>query len=204
MGAFDTVAVLETNLDDISPEVVGFAIERLFAAGALDVFAVPIQMKKNRPGVLLSVICASENANDLEAILFRETGTFGVRRTTATRAKLQREAVTVETPWGPVKAKRGWRARRRFGTHARIRGLRPRRARTQRPTARRVRGRPAVAAFACFENGRGVGPTMPVSSRLSWASPLLFRRPDRWRQCFARRSSLSLHPLFRTSERRTP
>lgn len=110
LGAFDTVAVLETNLDDISPEVVGFAIERLFAAGALDVFAVPIQMKKNRPGVLLSVICASENANDLEAILFRETGTFGVRRTTATRAKLQREAVTVETPWGPVKAKRGWRA----------------------------------------------------------------------------------------------
>ena len=105
----DTVVVLETNLDDIAPEIVGFAIEKLFAAGALDVFAVPIQMKKNRPGVLLNVICASENANILEAILFRETGTFGVRRTVALRTKLQREAVTVETPWGPVKAKRGWR-----------------------------------------------------------------------------------------------
>ncbi len=93
-----------------APEIVGFAIERLFAAGALDVFAVPVQMKKNRPGVLLSVICESAKASELEAILFRETGTFGVRRTTATRAKLQREAVTVETPWGPVKAKRGLRA----------------------------------------------------------------------------------------------
>lgn len=109
-GETDTVAVLETNLDDLSPEVVGFAIERLFAAGALDVFAVPIQMKKNRPGVLLSAICESAKAPELEAILFRETGTFGVRRTTATRAKLQREAVEVQTPWGPVKAKRGWRA----------------------------------------------------------------------------------------------
>jgi pyridinium-3,5-bisthiocarboxylic acid mononucleotide nickel chelatase len=108
-GETDTVAVLETNLDDISAEVVGFAIERLFAAGALDVFAVPIQMKKNRPGVLLSVICDSQKVPELEAILFRETGTFGVRRTSATRAKLQREVVTVQTPWGVVKAKRGWR-----------------------------------------------------------------------------------------------
>ena len=106
----DTVAVLETNLDDISPEVIGFCTERLFACGALDVFTMPIQMKKGRPGVLLSVICASEKAQEIEAVLFRETGTFGVRRTTATRAKLQREAVTVETTWGPVKAKRGWRA----------------------------------------------------------------------------------------------
>ncbi|HEY1186407.1 MAG TPA: LarC family nickel insertion protein, partial [Gemmata sp.] len=105
----DTVAVLETNLDDIAPELIGFAIERLFEAGALDVFAVPIQMKKNRPGVLLSVICAPAHAAAFEEVLFRETGTFGVRRTVAPRAKLRREAVTVETPWGPVDAKRGWR-----------------------------------------------------------------------------------------------
>ncbi len=109
-GEVDAVVVLETNLDDISPEVVGFAVERLLAAGALDVFAQPIQMKKNRPGVLLTVICESEKVSELEAILFRETGTFGVRRTTATRAKLQRETIVVQTPWGPVKAKRGWRA----------------------------------------------------------------------------------------------
>ncbi|MDY3560818.1 nickel pincer cofactor biosynthesis protein LarC [Gemmata sp. JC673] len=105
----DTVAVLETNLDDISPEMIGFAIERLFEAGALDVFAVPVQMKKQRPGVLLSVICDPVHVAAFEEILFRETGTFGVRRTSATRAKLRREAVSVETPWGPVDAKRGWR-----------------------------------------------------------------------------------------------
>ncbi|MBA4062863.1 MAG: TIGR00299 family protein [Isosphaera sp.] len=106
----DTVVVLETNLDDATPEVIGYATERLFAAGALDVFATPIQMKKGRPGVLLSVIGEPAVAAGLEAILFRETATFGVRRHAAERTKLRREAVTVETPWGPVRAKRGWRA----------------------------------------------------------------------------------------------
>ncbi|WP_439628982.1 nickel pincer cofactor biosynthesis protein LarC [Gemmata sp.] len=106
----DTVAVLETNLDDVPAEIVGYCTERLFAAGALDVFVAQVQMKKGRPGVLVSVICEPAAVPELEAILFRETGTFGVRRHTAARSKLRREAVTVETPWGPVKAKRGWRA----------------------------------------------------------------------------------------------
>ncbi len=105
----DTVTVLETSLDDCTGEVIGYAIDRLFAAGALDAFAVPIQMKKNRPAVLLTVICEAEKVPALEAILFRETGTFGIRRTTAVRSKLHREAITVATPWGEVKAKRGWR-----------------------------------------------------------------------------------------------
>jgi pyridinium-3,5-bisthiocarboxylic acid mononucleotide nickel chelatase len=105
----DTVWVLETNLDDAPPEVVGYCFERLFAAGALDVFAVPVQMKKNRPGVLLTVIAAEEMVGELEKVLFREAATFGVRRHRAERTKLRREAVTVPTPWGPVKAKRGWR-----------------------------------------------------------------------------------------------
>jgi len=108
-GDADTVTVLETNLDDVPGELVGYCVERLFAAGALDVFTVPIQMKKNRPGVLLSVIARPETAGALEAILFRETGTFGVRRHTTSRSKMGREAVTVGTPWGPVRAKRGWR-----------------------------------------------------------------------------------------------
>lgn len=108
-GERDSVIVLETNLDDISPEVIGFTMERLLAAGAFDVFMLPIQMKKNRPGVLLSVLCEESRVNDLEAIIFRETGTFGIRRTPAVRSKLQREVITVQTPWGPVKAKRGWR-----------------------------------------------------------------------------------------------
>jgi uncharacterized protein (TIGR00299 family) protein len=105
----DTVAVLETNLDDCPAEVVGYCFERLLAAGALDVFVVPIQMKKNRPGVLLSVVAEPARVGELEEILLRETGTFGVRRTTARRTKLAREAVTVNTSWGPVRAKRGRR-----------------------------------------------------------------------------------------------
>jgi uncharacterized protein (TIGR00299 family) protein len=105
----DTVWVMETNLDDVPAEWIGYCQERLFAAGALDVFAIPIQMKKGRPGVLLSVISPAEHCDALEAILFRETGTFGVRRYPVQRHKLQREALTVETPLGPIQGKRGWR-----------------------------------------------------------------------------------------------
>ena len=105
----DTVWVLETNLDDVPGEVVGFCVEELFAAGALDVYTVALGMKKNRPGVLLGVIAAPAHVAALEAILFRQTGSFGVRRHQAERSKLRREAVAVATPWGEVKAKRGWR-----------------------------------------------------------------------------------------------
>jgi uncharacterized protein (TIGR00299 family) protein len=107
---YDRVWVLETNLDDVPGEIVGYAIERLFAAGALDVFTTPIQMKKNRPGILLTVLAPESAIGNIEAIVFRETRTFGIRRYLATRHKLQREAVTVETAWGPVQGKRGWRA----------------------------------------------------------------------------------------------
>jgi uncharacterized protein (TIGR00299 family) protein len=105
----DQVWVLETNLDDVPAEVIGYCFEQLFAAGALDVFTTPIQMKKNRPGVLLSVLAPASAVEALEAILFRETETFGIRRYVVQRSKLQREAVTIETRWGPLKAKRGWR-----------------------------------------------------------------------------------------------
>jgi uncharacterized protein (TIGR00299 family) protein len=105
----DTVVVLETNLDDVAPEIIGFCTERLFAAGALDVFVVQGQMKKGRPGFMMSVICEPAGVPALEAVLFRETATYGIRRHTAERTKLEREAITVETPWGPVKAKRGRR-----------------------------------------------------------------------------------------------
>jgi pyridinium-3,5-bisthiocarboxylic acid mononucleotide nickel chelatase len=109
-AASDIVAVLETNLDDVSPEVIGYCVDQLFAAGALDVFTIPVQMKKNRPGTLLTVLASPDRAEEMEAIVFRETGTFGIRRSTTMRSKLEREPVTVETPWGPVKAKKGWRA----------------------------------------------------------------------------------------------
>jgi uncharacterized protein (TIGR00299 family) protein len=105
----DSVMVLETNLDDVAPELIGYCTEQLFAAGAYDVFVVHGQMKKGRPGLLVSVICDRAKVPELEAVLFRETATFGVRRYPAQRSKLRREAIEVETPWGPVKAKRGWR-----------------------------------------------------------------------------------------------
>lgn len=105
----DTVWMLETNLDDVPAEVVGYCFDALFAAGALDVFSTPVQMKKNRPGVVFSVMAAEAALPALEAILFRETATLGIRRHPVQRSKLRREALTVATPWGPVRGKRGWR-----------------------------------------------------------------------------------------------
>jgi pyridinium-3,5-bisthiocarboxylic acid mononucleotide nickel chelatase len=105
----DVVWVLETNLDDVPGEVIGHCFERLLAAGALDVFTMPIQMKKQRPGVLLSVLAEADKLSALEEILFRETGTLGVRRYQTQRHKLHREACVVDTSLGPVRGKLAWR-----------------------------------------------------------------------------------------------
>jgi len=100
--------VLETNLDDVSGEVVGHCTTRLLEAGALDVYTTAIQMKKNRPGVTITVLCHAPLVEKAERILFRETTTLGVRRWPASRHKLERKPHTVETPWGPVEGKLGW------------------------------------------------------------------------------------------------
>lgn len=105
----DAVWVLETNLDDVPAEVVGYCCDRLFAVGALDVWTTPITMKKGRPGILLCALAADTAVEAVEAVLFRETGTLGVRRHLAHRHKLKRRAHTVETPWGAVQGKLGWR-----------------------------------------------------------------------------------------------
>jgi uncharacterized protein (TIGR00299 family) protein len=106
----DQVWMLETNLDAVPAEVVGYCFELLFAAGALDVWLTAIQMKKNRPGVVLSLLAPAEALEAVETVLFRETGTLGIRRQRIDRTKLRREVVTIPTPWGPMKAKRGWRS----------------------------------------------------------------------------------------------
>jgi uncharacterized protein (TIGR00299 family) protein len=103
----DSIAVLETNLDDINAEVLGQFVETAFAAGALDVFHTAIQMKKNRPGVLLTVLCAEAAADELSELILRETSSFGVRRYRAERRKLSREFVSVSTPYGQVSVKIG-------------------------------------------------------------------------------------------------
>jgi uncharacterized protein (TIGR00299 family) protein len=105
----DQVWVLETNLDDLPAEIIGYCYDCLLAAGALDVYSVPIFMKKNRPGVLLSVIAPESVVPALEDILFRETTTLGIRRTRMERHKLNRRAHTVSTPWGPIQGKLAWR-----------------------------------------------------------------------------------------------
>jgi uncharacterized protein (TIGR00299 family) protein len=97
--------VVETNLDDSSGELVGYCIERLWEAGALDVYTTSIQMKKNRPGVVVSVLCEPMAVDNVESILFAETTTLGVRRWPVSRRKLDRRAHRVATPWGAVEGK---------------------------------------------------------------------------------------------------
>ncbi len=103
----DRIAVLETNIDDVSGEVLGHFMERALKAGALDVFHTPIQMKKNRPGTLLTVLCAEAEADRFSLLLLSETSAFGVRRQVLERRKLQRHFVQAQTPFGPVAVKVG-------------------------------------------------------------------------------------------------
>ncbi|HUT36410.1 MAG TPA: nickel pincer cofactor biosynthesis protein LarC [Planctomycetota bacterium] len=103
----DEVLVVEANLDDITGEIIGYVLERLFAAGALDAFLIPIHMKKNRPGVILQAIVEPGNAPAIEQIILTETSTFGIRRTRASRRKLRRESVEVETRYGKIRVKVG-------------------------------------------------------------------------------------------------
>jgi hypothetical protein len=101
----DRIAVLEANLDDLSPQVLAYAMERLLAEGALDVFSVPVQMKKSRSGALLTVLAKMEDANRLTKLIFAETTTLGVRRRVEHRQTLARRWKTVDTTWGPVRIK---------------------------------------------------------------------------------------------------
>lgn len=99
------VVVIEAEIDDMNPQIFGVLMDRLMAAGALDVFFTAIQMKKNRPGTLLSVVAPAEAREPLTALVFRETTTIGVRYAEMQRECLEREAVTVATPFGPVRIK---------------------------------------------------------------------------------------------------
>lgn len=105
----ETVCVLETQVDDLSGQAIGYVFDALFAAGALDVFTQSIGMKKSRPGILITVICHPEQLLACEAVLFRETTTLGIRRSTQQRAILQREIQQVETKYGAVRLKVAWR-----------------------------------------------------------------------------------------------
>jgi uncharacterized protein (TIGR00299 family) protein len=104
-GWNDAVAVIEATVDDMNPQLYGYFAERALEAGALDVFSVPAQMKKNRPGQLVTVLAPPEAADRLVDLIFRETTTLGVRLSEARRRTLDREWRTVETGYGPVRIK---------------------------------------------------------------------------------------------------
>lgn len=105
-NSLDGIVKLESNIDDVTGEALGFTMEKLFAAGALDVFYVPCFMKKNRPGVLLNVLCTKDNVSKLENIIFKETTTIGIRRCIMDRTVLERQIVSVDTKYGKAKAKK--------------------------------------------------------------------------------------------------
>ena len=105
-GGGDRIVELSCNLDDMTGEDIGFATEQLLSAGALDVFTTPISMKKNRPGVLLTVLCRENQREEMVQLLFRHTTTLGIRETTHRRYCLTRRAEQADTPFGRVTCKR--------------------------------------------------------------------------------------------------
>ncbi|MGH9678013.1 MAG: nickel pincer cofactor biosynthesis protein LarC, partial [Candidatus Acidiferrum sp.] len=104
-GFDEEISVIEANLDDMNPQIYGYFLEKALAAGALDVYTTPVQMKKNRPGTLLSVLCKPEDTNALMSLIFAETTTFGARTYPAQRRTLPREHVQVSTSFGDVRIK---------------------------------------------------------------------------------------------------
>ncbi len=111
-GASDDCLVLECNLDDMTPELVGSLTQRVLEKGALDVFTTPVFMKKQRPGMLVTVLCKSEAREIILDVLFRESTTFGVREHRVARTVLERRFESVQTPYGPIRVKIGiWKGR---------------------------------------------------------------------------------------------
>lgn len=111
-GNTDSCLVLECNLDDMAPELTGHLFGRLLKEGALDVFITPIQMKKNRPGAMLTVLCSTDKRDEMLDLIFRESTTFGVREHNVRRTVLPRHFETVNTPYGMVRLKIGsWNGR---------------------------------------------------------------------------------------------
>lgn len=113
----ETVAVLETQIDDLSPQAIAYTSEALFEVGAVDVFAQPVTMKKSRLGTLLTAICHPDKIRDCENILFRETTTLGIRHSYQSRTILQRELQAVETEYGPVRMKVAFSGDRIINVH---------------------------------------------------------------------------------------
>lgn len=177
----DEVAVLETNLDDCSPELLGGLMEHLLAEGAWDVFHTPVQMKKNRPGVLVTVLCPPERAEEFAHRLLVETSTFGVRQTVARRLKLRRDWISVDTPYGPIEVKEGWLGDRRVQQSPEFASC-LQAARRHGVPLRRVYTA-ALRAIALLDPGAGAAPSessAAVTRQSSGVSTNTTGRPTGW------------------------
>jgi uncharacterized protein (TIGR00299 family) protein len=153
LPAGDRVLVLEAELDDMSPQLCGPLLDRLLAAGALDVYFTAVQMKKGRPGILVTVLCDAGRREALEEILFSETTTLGVRRQEWERSVLSRQTETVETPYGSIGVKVGRRG-------ARVYNAQPEFDDCQRAAARcRVPVKEVWAAALAAYRAKGTGPS---------------------------------------------
>jgi pyridinium-3,5-bisthiocarboxylic acid mononucleotide nickel chelatase len=104
-GFDQEISIIEANLDDMNPQIYGYFLEKALAAGALDVYTTPVQMKKNRPGTLLTLLCKPVDTNNLMSLIFAETTTLGARTYRAQRRALPRETVSVHTQYGDVHVK---------------------------------------------------------------------------------------------------
>ena len=104
----ENVWTIQVNLDDLNPEQYPYIMDRLFEAGALDVFMIPIIMKKGRPGIMLHILTAKERISVMESIVFRETSTLGLRYWQTTCHRLHREIKFFQTPWGVIRVKLGY------------------------------------------------------------------------------------------------
>ncbi|AJY74216.1 nickel pincer cofactor biosynthesis protein LarC [Paenibacillus beijingensis] len=107
-SGLQSVIVIEAQVDDMTGEALGFAMDRLFESGALDVYFTPVYMKKNRPGVLVSVLAHPESAERCEQTLLTETSTFGLRKAVMERKVLDRCFIQIQSPYGPIRVKQGW------------------------------------------------------------------------------------------------
>ena len=159
----DTVTKLETNLDDLSPEITGAVMSRLFAAGALDVWLTPIQMKKNRPGVMLSVLCEEATVAALTDLIFAETSAFGLRVEKVVRLKLARSFAQVSTEF--VSA---W-CRSHRSSRAAVLSRKNRACRCAPCMRRRLRR----GARRYFTNSMLTGMEMPVTSLVIVRAPVV-------------------------------
>jgi len=110
-GNDSLVTVIETNIDDMNPQIYEYVMVRLFKAGALDVYLTQVIMKKGRPGIVLTAICSDDRKEDLMNIILTETTSIGLRFYKAARKTLDREIKTVNTKWGKVRVKKSWKGK---------------------------------------------------------------------------------------------